>query len=210
MNVFNPFYISLILVFIIFLLSFIVRNKRTYASFIATLIIITKISQIAYLSYLRNSLYYNFNIELVGFCLMFTVIFLLSKSNLFYNLSYFFSFHVIANVIEYIYGHHSYRSNIQNFFILFLDFLIILSILYAGLFLGKRININGLTISILTFIAIIISNFILSSIIGIRIINIYNDIEILNYIKHLGNYVFILLYTVLNILIMYIMYAIKR
>ena len=200
----SSFYLSLIIALVLFLIAFLIRNKRNYATFLGVFTIIVKIMQILYFSYLQKSLYYTFNIGFVGIALIFSIIFLLNKSNLMYNIAFFFSYFVVADLVSFAYGNHIYKSNIQNLFVILLEFLIILSIVYGSFFLGKRISYKGYISSIILFIIIVIIYYFKLHIVDIDIMDLIASLNFLNYELKL------VAYTILNLVIMSVMYTLKR
>lgn len=130
-------------------------DKYKFGTFIGSFIIFLKIFETIYrLKYEHFSLAESAPLHFCNFTIIICGIYLISKNNILFNISYFFSFGALAALI--LPGVNTYYHPL--FFALFMitHSMIIISVLYGFIWLNQRPNFNGFIASEITVLALFI------------------------------------------------------
>lgn len=201
---------SLIFSLIVILLPIFMKkkNRSEYMVVIGYLFLTIKLFDIIYRIYIeRYPLYSNLPLNICNVLLIFGALYLITKKNIFYNISYFWIFMPIITIIHP--GRFDYSTHLYMFSFIITHFLPVVSFILGKLYMKNKINVKGLRVSMATFVILFLTNmFIINPKLDTNFF--FTQEYIIDAVNFLELNVYRIIFVLLILIGMLFMYFIKR
>lgn len=152
----NAMLISFVIVSIMLLLPLFFKNRNKLAKFYGYFILLAKLFDIVYRIFVEKYPFFNnMPFELCNIAIISAGIYLITKRNVFFNITYTFVYGAIITILAP--SEFSYKTGLYIFSFIFTHVLIIFTVVFSFIYLRPKITVTGLIISIIVYILLVIN-----------------------------------------------------